>query len=262
MLTEEQKRLRTGKLTASRCGVLMSGSDSQLLDLWRELVGDPDYHAADLSGIWPVALGSHTEALNLDWYERKRRHEVIRRGEVVTHPEYDWAAATLDGWDNEENCPVETKHVGGHEPLATVLARYSPQFHWQMAVTETQQLYASIIEGASEPIIERITYSHGYGEELWRRAHHLMECVLSMTPPVAPPAVEGLVKPVVTYDMKGNNRFGDCAVTWLETKDAVKKNKNSEADLKAMVPADAERVHGFGINISRDRAGRLSLRAA
>lgn len=261
MLTPEQLKAREGKLTASRVGVLMNGSERDLYDLWRELLGDPDYQPANLDNIWPVALGSLTESLNLDWYQRKRGRDVTRRGEVAVHPEYPWAAATLDGWDSEDKCPIETKHVGGHEPLTTILVRYAPQFHWQMKVTGTRFLYASIIEGANEPIVERITLNHGFGEELWRRAEHMMECVASMKPPIKMPAVEAPVEPVVTYDKTGDNFWADRAQTWLTNVGAVKLAKTSEADLKLMVPADAIRVHGHGVEVRRDRAGRLSLRA-
>lgn len=262
MLTPEQIKAREGKLTASRVGALMSGSEKDVLDLWREMIGDPEYAPVDLSNIWPVALGSYTEGLNLDWYERKLHREVTRRGEVVVHPEFPWAACTLDGWDSEEKVAIECKHVGGHETLHAVLARYAAQFHWTMAVTETTHLFASIIEGANEPLRERITYNHGYGEELWRRAEHFMQCVETMSPPNGMGAIESPVDPVVTYDMAKNNRWCDQAITWKENIAASKKIKTAEAELKSMVPADAVRVHGAGVEIKRDRAGRLSLRAA
>lgn len=262
MLTPEQIKAREGKLTASRIGVLMNGTDSDVHDLWRELIGDPEYSATDLSNVWAVALGSFTEQLNLDWYERKRRVDVTRRGEVVLHPEYEWAAATLDGWDSNDGVPIECKHVGGREALETILARYCAQFHWQMYVTGTRYLYASIIEGANEPIVERVTYNHGYGEELVRRAEGFMAHVVNMTPPVNAPHLSAPVQAVVTYDMTGNNEFGHSAGVWKETRESAKAAKVAEAHLKALVPADAARVHGFGVEIKRDRAGRLSLREA
>lgn len=262
MLTPEQIKAREGKLTASRIGVLMNGTDSDVYDLWRELIGDPEYRAADLSRVWPVALGSHTESLNLDWYERKRQREVTRRGEVVLHPEYPWAAATLDGWDSNDGVPIECKHVGGREALETILARYAAQFHWQMFVTGTGHLYASIIEGANEPLIEHVRYNHGYGEELVRRAESFMQSVTNMTPPVSLGHLTAPVQAIVTYDMTGNNEFGSSASIWKDTRDAAKSAKVAEAHLKALVPSDAARVHGFGVEIKRDRAGRLSLREA
>lgn len=98
MLSPDQIEARRGKLTASRVACLMNGTKEEILNLWRELVGDPKWEPEDLSGVWPVQLGSTTEELNLDWFELKTGKSVTRRGEVVVHPEYEWAACTLDGW--------------------------------------------------------------------------------------------------------------------------------------------------------------------
>lgn len=265
MLTPEQMRLRQGKLTASRVGILMSGDDRKVYDLWREVSGDPDYAAPDLSRVWPVRLGSHTEELNLDWYELKRDRQVTRRGEVVIHPRIHWAAATLDGWDSDEKVPIETKHVGGRESLDKILARYHPQFTWQMIVTETSYLYASIIEGANEPLIERIEFNRAYAEELWRRAVAFMECVENLTPPVHLEEVQAPAPAIVMYDMTTQscaNEWTDGAVTWLENIAASKKAITAEKGIKSLVPTDAKVARGSGVEVTRDRAGRLSLRQA
>ncbi|KAF0138657.1 MAG: hypothetical protein FD153_1184 [Rhodospirillaceae bacterium] len=92
-----QRRARDGKLTASRVGVLMNGDEAAIYALWREMIGAPDYKPEDLSDVWAVQLGSCTESLNLDWYERRTGRSVTRRGDVVVHPTLPWAAATLDG---------------------------------------------------------------------------------------------------------------------------------------------------------------------
>lgn len=96
MLTVDQLQAREGKITASRVGVLMSGDEAKILALWREMLGLEE--PPDLSGVWPVRRGEATEQLNLDWFQEKQGKPVIRRGEVVVHPDYDWAACTLDGW--------------------------------------------------------------------------------------------------------------------------------------------------------------------
>jgi predicted phage-related endonuclease len=98
MLNAAQMKARDGKLTASRVACLMTGDNDKILNLWRELVGDPAYVEEDLSNVWAVQLGTATEELNLDWFERRTGKKVTRRGEVVIHPECDWAACTLDGW--------------------------------------------------------------------------------------------------------------------------------------------------------------------
>lgn len=96
MLTPTQIEARKGKLTASRIACLMTGDIAAILRLYREMIGEE--LEEDLSDVWPVQLGAATEQLNLDWHERKRRTPVTRRGEVVVHPEYSWAACTFDGW--------------------------------------------------------------------------------------------------------------------------------------------------------------------
>lgn len=264
MLTPTQQKAREGKITASAVACLMTGDEEKILNLWCELVGDPEYKPVDLSGVWPVQLGSFTEPLNLDWYERKRGREVSRRGEVITHKQIPWAACTLDGWDAELSAPIECKHVGGREALATIIERYQPQVQWQMIVTGAKICLLSVIEGANEPVIEEIPFDEDYATELMTRAKAFMRCVETLTPPVdlklAPVAAP--VKAEKAYDMQSNNAWASSAFAWLETKDAAKKAKDSEKALKELVPADAKRCFGHGIEISRNRAGSLSLKVS
>lgn len=239
----------------------MGDNASKILALWHELIGSPDYVPEDLSDIWVVQLGSATESLNLDWYERKVGHYLRRRGEVVFHPGHEWAACTLDGWDDLIPGPVEAKHVGGREPLETIIARYSAQLHWQMLVTDTRRCALSVIMGANEPIVEMIDLDDAYAAVLWERASAFMRCVQTLTPPVECAAVEPPVRPERTVSMQGSNIWASAAATWLEHRHAATIARDAEKELKGLVPADAIRCHGHGIFVSRDRAGRLSLRS-
>lgn len=260
MLSPAQLHARDGKLTASRVACLMTGDEEKIMNLWRELVGDPAYVEDDLSDVWAVQLGSHTETLNLDWYERRTSKPLSRRGEVVTHPAHDWAACTLDGWDDQIASPIECKHVGGFEKTTTILERYAPQAHWQMIVTGSAQCVFSIIEGAREPVIEIMERDANYAAELWTRAEQFMACVRSMTPPVALAPVAAPVKAEKTYDMQGNNQWASEAVTWLTTRQARKDNEAADRALKQLVPLDAIKCVGHGITVSRSKVGSLSIR--
>lgn len=262
MLSPAQLKARDGKLTASRVACLMTGDPAKIMNLWRELVGDPAYVEEDLSQVWAVQLGSTTEALNLDWFEMKHG-PVTRRGDVISPIDMDWAACTLDGWSVVHDCPIECKHVGGHEPFETIRERYQPQMHWQMIVSGAQRCALSVIMAAREPIVEFVERDEVYAAELMRRAFAFMACVQSLTPPfdvfdfgpaIAPPV------PGKVYDLTGNNEWAADAATWLENVAGKQKAETAEKSLKAMVPADATKVTGHGIRISRDRAGRLSLR--
>lgn len=256
-LTTAQLAARKGRLTASRVAVLMNGTPGEIYNLWLELTDQP-FDEEDLTGNWAVQLGSTTEMLNLDWFARK--HGAIADiGKVVIHESGDYAA-TLDAWSVALACPVECKHVGGFEDLETIIARYQPQMHWQMIITQATRCALSVIMGAKEPVVEVIEYDPAYGLEMQLRAASFMEHVKARTPPVALPAVEPPVIPTREVDMTGNNEWASQADYWLRTKDYALTASDAAKELKAMMPADAMQAHGHGIRIKRDRAGRLSLR--
>lgn len=259
MLTPAQFDARKGKLTASRVACLMTGDARGIMNLYLEMIGDPSFEPEDLSRVWPVQLGSATESLNLDWYEMQGP-TVSRRGEVVVHPAYPWAAATLDGWDDVLRCPVETKHVGGREPLEVVIERYQPQMQWQMECTRATQCALSVIMGASAPVIEYIERAPEYAAEMVTRGQQFMHCVKNRVVPVALDAVVAPIDASKVYDMATNNTWAVQAAIWRDTRGDAERCKEAEKTLKAIVPADAKKCHGHEIQITRDRAGRLSLR--
>ena len=260
MLSPEQIAARKHKLTASRVACLMTGDEQAIYQLWLELTDSPEFVPENLWTVWAVRLCDATEALNLEWYARKTNGQLTRRGEMVVHPSHPWAACTLDGWDPFLACPVETKHVGGREPLEVVIDRYQPQVQWQMFCTEAVQCALSIIVGASEPIVEYVERDDFYILEMEHRAFQFMEHVWNKTPPVILPAVPLPTMADKAYDMTGNNLWASQANLWITTKEAAQSAKDAEKVLKSLVPADGRRAHGHGVQITRDRAGRLSLR--
>jgi len=261
-LSEAQKLAREGKLTASRVAPLMTGDKAKIMAVWRELCGDPTYEEEDLSEIWAVRLGSLTESLNLDWYEETKNKILTRRGEVVSHPDYDWAAATLDGFDATIPGPIECKHVSGFEKFDTVLERYQPQIHWQMEVTQTRKCAFSVIEGGRPPRVEIIDYDKDYADELMARALRLMEHVWNMTPPVELEPV-GLkrISRLRDYNMTGNNQWATAAADWLKHKEAAKLWDASVETLKGLMANDAASATGYGIVAKRDKRDRISIRS-
>jgi hypothetical protein len=258
LLTSAQLDARRGKLTASRVACLMDGNREKILRLYRELTGEEAEE--DLSDVWAVQLGSATEALNLEWYERKTHAPLSFKGDVIVSFQDMRFACTLDGFDDTLNCPVECKHVGGREPLEVVIDRYQPQMQWQMYITETDQCALSVIMGANEPIIEFIPRDDDYIIEMVNRAKQFMHCVEMRREPVELDAVAPPTDASKVYDMTGNNEWADYAGKWLKTEEAADWCEMAEKLLKKMVPADAKKVFGYGVQITRDRAGRLSLR--
>jgi hypothetical protein len=152
--------------------------------------------------------------------------------------------------------------VGGREPLEVIIERYQPQFQWQMEVTGASECILSVIMGASEPVVEFIPRDADYAAEMVKRGKQFMDCVAKRIPPVALPEVPAPIDASKVYDMSGNNSWAAGANDWLVNKDAADKCKDAEKILKSLVPEDAKKCHGHDIQITRDRAGRLSLRKA
>jgi hypothetical protein len=156
--------------------------------------------------------------------------------------------------------PIEAKCVGGREPIEVVIDRYQPQLQWTMFVTGAKQIAISIIMGASPPIVEFIERDDDYIKEMVKRGENFMRCVRDRMPPVALPAVPAPIDATKVYDMQGANEWAASAICWLETWQAAKDHDDAAAILKSLVPADAKKCHGYGVRVTRDRAGRLSLR--
>lgn len=258
MLTPEQLKQREGKLTGSVISCLMTGDKERVLNLWKMLVGDPSYVEADLSAVWPVQLGSTTEALHLDWVARKHG-TVSRRGEVVTHPDVPYFAATLDAWLDSKQCPVEVKHVSGHEKYETVKNRYLPQVTWQALCTNSNQTLFSVVEGAAEPYQQFIPLDSKYAKELWDRAEAFMACVRNLTPPVQMAPVVPPVSAFREYDWATKNSWVTMETQYLQNKAAAKLFDDAAKDLREQVPPDASKVIGRDLSAVRDRANRLRL---
>src|SRR5262245_1835280 len=232
-LNAAQLAQRAGKLTASRIACLMTADAEKILRLWKEMIGEeiPE----DLSHVWPVRLGEATEQLQLDWFQEQSGMRVLRRGEVVLHPKFLWAACTLDGWvEAPDPYPIEVKHVGGREPIEVIIDRYQPQVQWIMEITRSTQCALSIIMGASPPIVEYIEADGSYQQELVKRGAMFMRHVAERTPPVVLEPAPAPVDATKIIDMTGNNEWASYAVRWLATREQASMHEDTSKILKGM----------------------------
>lgn len=252
--------LRKGRLTGSRIGTLMNGTAAEVLQLYLIVRGEAPED--DLSREWAVQLGNVTQELNLDWYTLVTGNPVINRDLFVPHPFLDWAGVTLDGEDEPMRCPVEAKHVGGHESLETVISRYQPQCQWQIECTGSAQCALSVIQGASPPVIEYLPREDGYIAEMIKRGAQFMSFVERGEPPVdLPEPPPPPPTPWKSLDMTGNNQWADFAASWLSTRDAANVFKEASDGLKEMVTPDVRQARGHGVIVKVNRAGSKSVRS-
>lgn len=259
-LTQEQLRLRDGKVTASFLPALMAGDNERILNEWRRLVGDSLYIEPDFSDNWPVEFGSFVEDFALDWHQKKTGQALIRRREVVNHPAKPYVCCTLDAYRQTDAWVLDVKALGAYRKLDEACSYYAPQIVIQKACLSAKGGALLIVHGGAEPAEHPIEATPEYEAQVWERVDWFWDCVQSLTPPIAVAPVATPVKPVKTYDMRESNAWAEHAGVWLDTRDAAKRFGGAEKELKALVPADGIRCFGAGIEIKRDKANRLGIK--
>jgi predicted phage-related endonuclease len=102
-------RTRRSFIGGSDARIIMGYDEPALLRLWREKRGE--LQTQDLSGDLLVQLGTVTEHLNRNWYEKNTGHVVSEVQRQVFHPVHRWMAATLDGRIEATGAVFEAKFM-------------------------------------------------------------------------------------------------------------------------------------------------------
>jgi predicted phage-related endonuclease len=255
---------RVRSIGGSDANIIMSGDDAAILALWEQKTGRRE--SDDLSNVLPVQMGSFTEPLNVAWFQKQTGFEVVNCGLPCSHPSDTWRTATLDGMVQEAphlvpDSVFEAKHVGNFWKDDALLAKYQPQLHHNMACAGLAKAVLSVFKGNADWCYFEVDYDPAYGEALHKAEWSFWMAVQADEPPVhietvAPPAFDAMRE--VCFD--GNNAWASLAADWLAHRPAAKKFEAAVKDLKTLVEADVKRAHGHGIEISRSKAGALSIK--
>lgn len=259
MLTEAQKRVRECRIGASFVPVLMAGDEAKIMREWMRLTDHPNYVEEDLSGSWPVHFGTVIEKYALDWHEKKTGRILTRRGESVIHPERDYVSCTLDAFREDDRCAIDCKAPGCWRKLDEVLAYYVPQMIVQRGCTNAISTALLVVHGGAEPEEHSVAWDAAYESEVWQRIDWFWSCVADLTPPCVIAPAPAPVVADKAVDMAGNNEWPGLAAQWLENKDAARAFTVAEKSIKGIVPADAKRAFGSGIEVSRAKNGNLKI---
>lgn len=257
-LSAEAKLLRRDAIGGSDANTIMGGDEKKLLRLWREKRGEAE--PEDLSDILAVQMGSFTEPLNVAWFEKNTGINV----ETVALPYCgcgpSFMRCTLDGWIPEVEAVFEAKHCGTRSTDAEIFARYVPQLTHNCICTGSRIAFLSAFKGNGDWVMFEYHVDDDYAERLIAAERDFWECVRTGKPPCAVPA-EPTPKPVgvVEYDMEqlGSNAWAEFAGEYLETKLAADRHESAKKELKLLVPDDASKCFGHGIEARRDKRGAL-----
>ena len=259
-LTQEQRRLREGKITASFLPKLMAGDEEAIYREWQRLVGHDDYAEEDLADVWPVQFGSYIETFALDWHQRKTARPLIRRGEVVVHPELQHVSCTLDAFREDDGTVLDCKAPGRWRKLDDVLAYYPAQLVIQQACVGARRAALLVVHGGDEPAEHPVEWDSEFEVAVWTRVDWFWNCVSELTPPAAARAIAAPVAAVRVVDMAASNAWAAQAADWLSNRDAAKRFETATKELKGLIEPDVAKAFGHGITASRAKNGAVTIK--
>ena len=240
--------------------IIMGEDEEALVQLWREKRGEVE--PKDLSGNLLVQLGVVTEDLNRRWYEANTGQAITDVQRLIRHPVLRWMAATLDGRIEGSEAVFEAKFMlpwSFSEEAAA--SKHMPQLQHNMWVVAARSAVLSVITGGgkwveitthADPLYQHLIVTAG--RKFWR-------CVESGEPPalfgVEPPRPR--IEAVRIVDMSTSNAWAEFAGTFTRTHPAFLEHERAKAELKSLVPQDAQQAIGHGVRAKRSKSGAITL---
>ena len=240
--------------------IIMGDDEGALLRLWQEKRGEVE--PEDLSGNLIVQLGVVTEDLNRRWYEADTGEVITDIQRRIRHPILRWMGATLDGRIQGTEAVFEAKFMlpwSFSEEAA--VAKYMPQLQHNMWVVAARGAVLSVITGGGK-WVEITTHADPLYQHLIVTAERkFWRCVESGEPPalfgVEPPRPR--IEAVRIVDMSTSNAWVEFADIFIRTREAHLEHEKAKAELKGLMPEDAQQAIGHGIRGRRSKSGAISF---
>ncbi len=237
----------------------MGDDEAALLRLWRQKRGEID--PEDLSGNLIVQLGLATEKLNRRWYQANTRRVVTNVQQWVRHPALRWMAATLDG-RVEGRDVFESKFMLPWSFSEEAAAeKYMPQLQHNMWVVAARSAVLSVITGGGKWVEIKTQADPLYQHLIVTAERKFWRCVENGEPPT----LFGIDSPrphiqaVRIVDMSSSNAWVEFAAVFSRTRSAHLEHEQAKAELKSLVPEDAQQAIGHGIRAKRSKSGAISF---
>ncbi len=240
--------------------IITGDDEAALLRLWREKRGEVE--PEDLSGNLIVQLGVATEELNRRWYEANTGQVIADIQRKVFHPGLRWMAATLDGRVQGSDTVFEAKFMLPWSFSEEAAAeKYMPQLQHNMWVVAARTAVLSVITGGGK-WVEIATHADPLYQHLIVTAERkFWRCVESGEPPtlfgVEPPKPR--IEAVRIVDMSTSNAWAEFAGVFSRTRPAHLEHEQAKAELKSLMPEDAQQAIGHGVRAKRSKSGAISF---
>ena len=254
------QNLRRQFIGGSDARIIMGNDEAALVRLWLEKRGEVE--PQDLSGNLIVQLGAVTEELNRRWYQANTGQVITDVQRSVRHPTIRWMAATLDGRVRGSDAVFEAKFMLPWSFSEEAAAeKHMPQLQHNMWVVAARSAVLSVITGGGK-WVEITTYADPLYQHLIVTAERkFWRSVESGEPPtlfgVEPPKPR--IAAVRIVDMSTSNAWAEFAGIFMRTRDAHCEHEKAKAELKGLVPEDAQQAIGHGIRAKRSRAGTITF---
>jgi len=240
--------------------IIMGDNEGALIRLWREKRGEVE--PEDLSGNLVVQLGAVTEDLNRRWYEANTGQLITDIQRQVRHPALHWRAATLDGRVQSSEAVFEAKFMlpwSFSEEAA--VTKYMPQLQHNMWVVAARSAVLSVITGGAKWVEIKTHADPLYQHLIVTAERKFWRCVESGETPrlfgVEPPRPR--IEAVRIVDMSASNAWAEFAGIFVRTRDAHLEHERAKAELKSLMPEDAQQAIGHGIRAKRSKSGAVSF---
>ena len=139
--------------------------------------------------------------------------------------------------------------------------KYAPQLQHNMWVIAAREAVLSIITGGGKWVEIKTHADPLYQHLIVTAERKFWRCVESGEPPVLfgvdPPKPR--VEAVRIVDMNSSNAWADFAGASRRTRSAHLEHEAAKAELRTLVPADAQQAMGHGIRAKRSKSGAISF---
>jgi predicted phage-related endonuclease len=240
--------------------IIMGNDERALLRLWREKRGEVE--PEDLSGNLVVQLGLATEDLNRRWYEANTGQVLTDMQQQVRHPALRWMAATLDGRVEGSGAVFEAKFMlpwSFSEEAA--VEKHMAQLQHNMWVVAARSAVLSVITGGGKWVEIKTHADPLYQHLILTAERKFWRCVETGEPPrlfgVEPPKPR--IQAVLIVDMSSSNAWAEFAAVFARTRPAYLEHEKAKAELKSLVPEDAQQAVGHGVRARRSKSGAITL---